>query len=548
MSSSLFHPLHTTLPLPERFTYPFCYEPHPLCLLAADELQHYIRREPSWQEEIAEGKMFGVLVAEDADGQLGYLAAYSGQLCQRNDLPFFVPAVYDMLQPDGPFKTGERQITAVNHEVERLEHGDRRQELLRKQAQIQEEQSRRTADYRRKMDLAKRRRDAVRQAAAEGNGRLDAAEEEALVRESQFMKAELRRIKKQYAAQLQAVAAQLADSDAGIDRLKRRRRQMSDRLQRWLFSQFRMLNARGEERDLCDIFAHTVGRVPPSGAGECCAPKLLQYAYRQGLRPVCMAEFWWGASPKAEVRHHLHYYPACRGKCKPILEHMLQGLDVDLDPLAEVHHRQLGVLFEDAYLAVVCKPEGMLSVPGKGNRPSVLTEMQRRCPDARGPMIVHRLDMDTSGLMVVAKDMDTYLGLQRQFAARSIRKRYVALLAHCPAGVPREGIVSLLLRPDPLDRPRQVVDSDGGKEAVSEYHILKVLPGGQTLVSLSPHTGRTHQLRVHCAHPAGLGAPIVGDRLYGQPAGRLCLHAEYLELTHPHTGRRMSFMQEADFI
>lgn len=540
MTATPFHPLRTALPRPQRFTYPFCYEPHPLCLLAAEEVQRYIAGEPCWQEEIARGKMFGVLVVEQ-EGRLGYLAAYSGQLDGRNDWPFFVPAVYDMLQPDGPFKKGERRITAINLEVEaRLKDPDRQQQEARLR-QLRQEAEQAIAAYKRQMDEAKRRRDEARM-----HSTLTAEEEDRLTRESQFMKAELRRIKKRFAGETAEVETRLKASDEHILQLKRQRRQLSDELQQWLFAQFRMLNAKGEERDLCDIFAHTVGHVPPSGAGECCAPKLLQYAYTHHLHPVCMAEFWWGASPKSEIRHHLHYYPACRGKCKPILEHMLQGLNVDPDPLAAYREHQLETVYDDPILTVVCKPEGMLSVPGRGELSSVLSEMRRRYPKAEGPMIVHRLDMDTSGLLVVAKTTAAYLNLQRQFCDHSIHKRYVALLTRRPDR-PADGTISLPLRPDPLDRPRQTIDRQQGKTAVTEYHLGPTAADGTTLVMLYPHTGRTHQLRVHCAHADGLDAPIVGDRLYGQPAERLCLHAEQLTFTHPATGRRITFERPIHF-
>ncbi len=542
-----FHSLDTDIPKPGRFTFPFCYEPHPLCLLAASEVQRYIAAEPVWSEEIGRGKMFGVLVVE-SEGRLGYLAAYSGLLQGRNDWPFFVPAVYDMLQPDGVFRQGERAIEAVGREIERLENSDQYRTLTERANAIRLENGAEEQAYKALMAEAKARRDALR-----GGSVLSEEAAEALVRESQHMKAELRRMRKRHTERLDAVEREVEAVHATVERLKSRRRTMSDDLQKWLFSQFQMLNSRGERRSLLEIFSNATGSIPPSGAGECCAPKLLQYAFSNGLSPVCMAEFWWGESPKAEVRHHLSYYPACRGKCKPILEYMMQGMETDPDPLADGRDGDaIETVYEDDVMAVVCKPAGMLSVPGKSARKSVLSELRKRWPSADGPLLVHRLDMDTSGLLVAAKTMAAYVNLQRQFASRTIRKTYVALLS-CRPDRPESGVINLPMRPDPLDRPRQVIDEVYGKEAQTEYRIVGE-SRGLTRVLLVPHTGRTHQLRLHCAHESGLGAPVEGDVLYGRSAQRqslhgqrLFLHAQSIELLHPVTGKPLRFERKAGF-
>lgn len=447
IATTVFHPLHTELQRPDRFTYPFCYEPHPLCLLAAKEVQQELGR-----MVLTEGKMFGVLVVADADDRLGFVAAYSGLLEGRNDWPYFVPPVYDAQQPDGHFKQEERQISAMRD-----------------------------------------------------------------------------------------------------DSQKEERRRRSQQLQLWLFDQYRFLNARGERRRLVDVWQdyHCSERIrrkyplPPGGTGDCCAPKLLQYAYEHGLKPLCMAEFWWGASPKTEVRQHGQFYPACRGKCKPVLTWMLQGLDVDPNPeeIASTPQLDITVVYEDDTLIVISKPSGLLSVPGRIGSYSVATILSQRYP---GTLLAHRLDMGTSGLMVAAKTRDAYRQLQQQFSDHTIRKTYVAQLdtSYSSPLTPRptKGTISLPLLCDPINRPRQVVDYERGKTAVTDYEII-----GNGCVRLYPHTGRTHQLRMHCAHPDGLGCPIRGDELYGQPADRLYLHAERLELTHPVTGERMTFEQPADF-
>ena len=439
------HPLHTNIAKPERFTWPFCYEPHPLCLLACDEVKAEIEKiSPS------EGKMFGVLVAEDSNDGLGFLAAYSGLLCGRNDWEYFVPPVFDAQQPDGYFKQKEREISVLNQHP--------------------------SAD----------------------NQHLN--------------------------------------------------RQMSQDLQLWLFRQYRMLNANGDTRDLVEIWRdyHQNPKIqkrfplPPGGTGDCCAPKLLQYAYQHQLKPVCMAEFWWGPSPASEIRHHGEFYPACRGKCKPVLTWMLQGLDVDPDPeQSGFLHQGVEIIYEDDAIAAVYKPSGMLSVPGKADDYSVATWARERWAES---MLPHRLDLLTSGIMLVAKTVDAYHHLQDQFAARTIKKKYVAVVEG--KITTEHGIIDIPLSSDPLNRPRQIVDHEHGKRAITEYRVLShhLSPSTHhpvTLLALYPHTGRTHQLRMHCAHQEGLGCPIVGDELYGHKSDRLYLQAESIAFVHPTTGKRM---------
>lgn len=436
------HPIQTDIPKPERFTYPFCYEPHPLCLLAAKDVQTYIESHVNIKEDADKGKMFGVLVCENQQGALGFLAAYSGLLAGRNDWEYFVPPVFDAQQPDGYFKTVEREISAKG--------GDK---------------------------------------------------------------------------------------------------EMSQELQLWLFHQYQLLNAQGETKDLVDIWQSYYSReklrrrypLPPGGTGDCCAPKLLQYAYQQNLRPVCMAEFWWGQSTKEELRQHGNYYPACRGKCKPILTWMLQGLEVDVNPeTLGFPHLEIKTVYEDDYLLVIDKPSGLLSTPGRVEQYSVETVMRQRYP---GSVIAHRLDMWTSGLLIVAKSLEVYRPLQEQFVKHRVRKRYLAILdsehkdpqKHCKN--PRTGTISLPLRPDPMNRPRQMVDMEHGKRAVTDYEFLS-----DDVVALYPQTGRTHQLRIHCAHPDGLGRPIKGDELYGTKGDRLYLHAEQIWFYHPVTNEPMHFV------
>lgn len=525
------------IPLPEQFTYPFCYTPHPLCVRAAEEVQQYLVQHPEWNE----GKMFGVLVVQTADNRIGYLAAFSGILAGSNRHPFFVPPVYDLLQPCGFFKKEEAAISGLNTTICRLENDEIFLQQKKELQRLETEAERAKDDARRAMKAAKALREERRRALPPPSPE----ETDALIRESQFQKAEYKRLERRWKERITTARQSVESFESRLQSLKLERKRRSADLQQRLFAQFRMLNYRGEVKDLCEIFADTVQRVPPAGAGECAAPKLLQYAYQQGWKPLAMAEFWWGASPQTEVRRQGHYYPSCTGKCGPILRHMLQGLDVEPNPLGRrIVPPELEIVYEDAALIVVNKPAGILSVPGKEAVPSVYDLLRKRQPATEGLFTVHRLDMDTSGLLLLAKNKKAHQCLQAQFEQRLIRKRYIALLEGRIS--PDSGRIDLPLRPDLHDRPRQMVDYVHGKTAVTDYQVL-TRKGERTLIAFYPQTGRTHQLRMHAAHPLGLHCPIVGDTLYGQPADRLYLHAEMLEFTHPTTGEKMTFRTAAGF-
>ena len=607
-NSKMLHTLNVSIPSPRQFTYPFCYEVDPLAEAASLELQRYIADADLMSTEKGCGKMFGVLVVEyeDESGALqrGFLAAYSGLLGGRNDWPYFVPPVFDAQQPDGHFKRTEREISAINSEIAAIENDAEYLQSVEQHEQTKKRLQAEVDAFKAEVDAAKARRDARRKSGEP----LSEEEQAEMIRESQFMKAELRRRRK---AMEQAESTLNTQHSTFLKSLQRKRKQMSDELQRWLFAAYRMLNAKGEERDLIDIFREYTHAMPPAGAGDCCAPKLLQYAYLHHLRPVCMAEFWWGESPASEIRHHLHYYPACRSKCLPILTHMLKGLDVAPNPLAQKRHSaEPRVLYADEYIMVVDKPAGMLSVPGKAE--SVRSEFsdsanisveeyfanlqlptnsqftteqftigeadnsKLKIQNSKFLKAAHRLDMDTSGLLVLARTEQAYVELQRQFASRETVKRYEAVLS----GVPTQNsklktqnsstqpsgcleAISLPLIADINDRPRQRVDMEHGKPALTLYNIVEVravdantavayttkeVDKRRTLVHLYPKTGRTHQLRVHCAHPLGLACPILGDPLYGtERADRMYLHAAELTFRHPVTGETMHFLSPSGF-
>ncbi len=569
---------------------PLDYEPHPLCIQACREVQEMLARREDWQEEIARGKMFGVLIVENVKTDTnvpkwGYLAAYSGQIGRRSDWEDFVPAVFDYLQPGGYFKTHEAEISRINQSISHLEKDERMKEARTLIRQLQEERKRTIAAYQEKMKEAKAKRDSRREA-----GNLSEAEEAQMIKESQFMKAELRRLKKSLSEKT-ALETEYEDYQENILRLKQLRKQLSDALQQWLFSQFRMLNQEGESKDLLEIFRDealkeypqaaiatsriaALKMVPPAGSGECCEPKLLQYAYQHGYKPLQMAMFWWGESPKEEIRHHLQFYPACNGKCKPILHWMLPD-SVFHSQIAEKHI--LEILYEDDQLAVICKPSGLLSVPGKdSSQPSVYSIMRKKYPAASSPLIVHRLDMATSGLMIIAKTEFAYHRLQNEFLHHQVQKKYIAIIGckdqdacdkiwekakkqkkdmrdelkerRASSNAAEKQKISLPLMPDYLDRPRQIVNHTQGKEAITEYEVLEPVDDSHLRIALYPKTGRTHQLRVHCAHQEGLNAPILGDPLYGnEKAARLHLHAEEITFEHPLTGKKMTIARKADF-
>lgn len=547
----MLHHFHTPvadIPLPERFTFPFCYTPHPLCVAAAKEVQAYLGLQEAWKEELTQGKMFGVLVVRTQEGETGYLAAFSGILAGSNVHPFFVPPVYDLLQPQGFFKIEEEQISQINTRIGLLEEDEEYKRQMQQLAALRQTAQETLEEAKRQMKRAKEKREERRREAALPNGApMTPEEENTLIRESQFQKAEYKRMERAWKERIAPLQQTISDYEAGIQALKSERKQRSAALQQKLFEQFKMLNYRGEVKTLCDIFRQTVHKTPPAGAGECAAPKLLQQAYLHGWKPVAMAEFWWGESPKTEIRHHGHYYPACKGKCEPILGHMLQGLEVDENPMLkelQSGKKTLDIIYEDEWLAVINKPAGMLSVPGKEDVVSVYSMMRERYPDADGPLIVHRLDMATSGLLVVAKTKQVHQNLQAQFKNRSVGKRYIALLQ---GSVSQDvGTVELPLCPNPLDLPRQIVHTGYGKPAVTDFEVLE-RKDNRIRIAFYPRTGRTHQLRVHAAHPLGLHCPIIGDELYGRKAERLYLHAEMLEFTHPVTGKRISITQKADF-
>lgn len=534
--------------IPEKFTFPFYYEPNLLTEIALDDLQNYLENEFSEnhnfglddeKEGLVIGKMFGVLVVQDEEGNLGYLSAFSGKLAEKNDHKKFVPPVFDMLTENSFFKKEEEILNQYNREIEKLESN---KEFLQLKADFEkylQESLDEISLFKKGMKEKKAERKRIREA------NKNQISETELIRQSNLDQFKFRMLKESWNDALNSFKIKIDEFEEKIEILKKERKEKSSTLQNQLFEQYSFLNQAQKSKNLHAIFSETLFEKPPAGAGECATPKLLQYAFSNKLKPISFAEFWWGASPKSEVRQHKQIYPACSGKCRPILKHMLQGMEVDKNPLLQNlgEGKELKIIFEDESFVVVNKPTELLSVPGIEIQDSVYSRLQEVLNPIE-PLIIHRLDMSTSGILVVAKTKEAHKNIQHQFLKRTVKKRYSALLdgfLH-----KKEGEIHLPLRGDITDRPRQMVCLENGKKAVTRYKVVEE-KNGKTKVHFWPLTGRTHQLRVHSAHKSGLNIPILGDDLYGKAADRLHLHAACLEFMHPKTKKWMKFEVDEDF-
>jgi tRNA pseudouridine32 synthase/23S rRNA pseudouridine746 synthase len=528
-----------------------CYQPDAVGRAAAEDLMQRLGRDTRWRDYFGSpeasgerpGKMFGVLVVLTPSGKRGYLAAFSGKAIGSNHHPGFVPPVYDLLDDAGFYRREEQRTNAMTRELEQLQN-DGSLDHARQELQAVE---RRAADELRQLRTqhkeAKRHRHQLRKQLGSTITEAQESELRAQSIAQSYGEKKLKAFGKELIFQKKKI---LDEYLASVDNLRQRRMEQSARLQRRIFSHYTFLNAAGESRTALDIFQDTALGHPPAGAGDCCAPKLFQYAFGHGLQPVTLAEFWYGAAPPSSLRRHGRYYPACRGKCEPILGHMLAGSPVADNPLLvnPAEGKRLTTVYEDDHLLVVSKPADFLSVPGRHIQDSVQSRLGERLNGASGPLLVHRLDMSTSGLLLVAKEKGVHQKLQRQFLRRTVTKRYVAILDGVPTT--SEGVIDLPLRGDYCDRPRQRVCLEQGKPSLTRWKLVGS-SGGRALLHLWPQTGRTHQLRVHCAHSRGLGIPIRGDDLYGQSADRLYLHAEALSFRHPVSRRHLTLTDAAPF-
>ncbi len=538
---SYIKPLSGKSAIPELLNSPFSSSVPMVVEEASEALSAEIEGMQSDAEELARGKMFGVLVVELEGGELGYLSAFSGTLGGELVREGFVPPIFDYTDPKGYYMSHEDSISQINEKIKSIECSSDYTRLLEElneiEAQAQSEIEAKRTEYQEAKALRAQERDSA-EFSMERMGELS--------RQSQQQKGDLKRLLKYWQERVDMVRVKLSEHSNEIQALKAERKVRSAILHRWLFDNFLVLNGMGQRRSLTDIFSPTPLKTPPSGAGECAAPKLLHFALERGLRPVAIGEFWWGASPKGVVRHSGHFYEACRGKCGPILGYMLEGIEVQGATSIELSERvEVPVIYEDSELMVVDKPSGLLTVPGRGSSPSLLSILSEGREEL---MVVHRLDMDTSGLVVLAKNLDSYRHLQREFMSREVSKLYTAILDGKIEE--KQGTISLPLIADILDRPRQMVDYHRGKPSTTHYRVVEEFEMEGRVVSrllFTPVTGRTHQLRVHSAHCEGLSTPIVGDRLYGTISSRLFLHATELKFTHPLSGKRLEFISPAPF-
>lgn len=539
-----------TLPLPDRFTFPFCYTPHPLCVLAAQELQQHIETQDQWQHNFgldnndAIGHMFGVLLVQNQQGDIGYLSAFSGKIANQTHLPHFVPPVCDERNIDPAVKAQQAFIDEITTKLTAIESKPSYIQLQQQYQTTQAQAELASESFRLQMIEQRKQRKLQRTAAEKSNDNEFMTQEfHRLARESAFDKHQQKAIRQQWTQALADISDKLQADKVELALLKSEYDTLTALLQQQRYAQYQFLNQYGEHQDLNALFGNI---TPPQGAGDCATIKLLQHAFKQNLKPLAMAKFWWGASPAAQIRKHKYFYEACKNKCEPILQHMLAGLDIDTNPLLQnpAEGKELEIVYQDDAMVVINKPAEFLSVPGKTITDSVYSRMQAMFPDSDSPLIVHRLDMSTSGLIVIALTKDAHKALQKQFINRTAEKRYVALLD----GIAEQdhGEINLPMRVDLDDRPRQLVCYEHGKPALTKWQVLE-RKDGKTKVYYYPKTGRTHQLRIHSAHQNGMNMPIVGDDLYGQKAERLHLHAQYLGLAHPVTGEPMVFEVDADF-
>ena len=534
------------LDVPSVFNFPFNHEPNEVSLLAAEELKKELQTGVVKHNFDLTGKMFGVLVVQGSKGGLGFVKSYSGKLDNNTSPEGFVPPVFDVHHNAGFFKAEEKRIDGLTEEIRLLESSS---QYLSLRVSVQEKQKQTQDELYNKKQLLLTKKEARKKQRALNKDLLSAEKYQSLnnALNEQSKKEQLvyKKEKRLLGKELKSLEDAFEKEENKIKKKKKERSELSSRVQYKIFESYSFLNSKKEEKNLIELFEKTAFKLPPSGAGECCAPRLLQYAYIQNLRPVCFTEFWWGASPDSEIRVHGQHYPACRGKCGPILQHMLKGLSVDDDPLKNNKEiSELKIIFEDDVVLAIEKPADILSVPGKEIKHSLASLLKRQFPNIEGPGLVHRLDYETSGIILVAKTLDIYKALQKQFTSRTVKKKYVAILKRSISL--DYGKIDLPLRGDLYNRPRQLVCFEHGKKAETEFKVL-----GRTKnsvrVSFFPITGRTHQLRVHAAHKSGLNSPIIGDSLYGSSAERLFLHAEEIKFEHPVSGKTVTLISPVPF-
>lgn len=467
------------------FSNPYYHHPQPAARLAADDVLYYISNHKDIHQLFEQGKMLGILLVEQNHTNLNPENYAQQESCNYPRVHYLNNIAY-IAAFSGVVNGFEDKDEFFVHAVYDLQDPD--DFYLQKDAEI----------TRLNHTLA------------------------ALDSKQTSSKAELKILQKQK------------------EQIKLQRKTLSIELQKEIFSHFHFINNQGSYRNIIDIFADAKRGLPPGGSGECAAPRLLQYAYQHGLKPIELAEFWYGVSPRRIQRIHGRFYPSCIEKCSPILSYMLELEKAPEYKNSEDLVSQIKVIYEDDQIICITKPKDLLSTPAKDTScPNVEDWLHDRYPNVHGPMLVHRLDQATSGILLAAKDAGIHKLLQLQFEQKIIQKRYFATVS----GMLKStcGIINLPLTVNPDDRPRQVVDWQFGKPALTYYEVINS-DAKTTHVALYPLTGRTHQLRVHCASEFGLCSPILGDKLYefDKDTGNqmpLQLHAESISFIHPHTGK-----------
>jgi len=545
-----FHTKPKESALPNIMPSPFAYSPHPVAEQAALLLQQRLNTGQLSDQLADVGKMFGVLVIANAQGEIGFLSAFSGMMNGLWNIPGFVPPLFNQAQQDSFLPAGKAAASISKKRLNELEIALHQSGLIENITVLEQQRDAAVAALQQSYRAAKAQRHEQRrtlqsQAASLSDEAFQTAMR-ALALASQHQKRTMLGLKKHWFEKIQAVQIQLDHFQHEITQLNDMRTASSRQLHQQIFSTYQLHNALGECQTITQFFNDEL--LPAAGTGDCAGPKLLHFAHQHHLKPIAMAEFWWGKSPAAGVRHHGQFYPACRGKCHPIIPFMLRGLSVEAEPDFKqvVAADEPKLIYEDDCLLVINKPAGLMSTPGKHVKDSVYSRLRQRYPNHPELKLVHRLDMATSGLLLIAKNLRSNKFLQQQFIQRNVEKRYEAILCKRLSPDQQSGDIDLPLRVDFDDRPRQLVCYESGKHARTHWQLIS-LQGHTSRVYFYPHTGRTHQLRVHASHRDGLNAAIIGDALYGHDGERLMLHAQRLCFTHPISRERMEFEAPTPF-
>ncbi|MDH6017196.1 RluA family pseudouridine synthase [Vibrio splendidus] len=539
------------LSIPTRFTFPYYYTPHPTCELAMLQLQQSLI--DCGVNETSQGNLYAVLLVQNPTTQeLGYLSAFSGlqldsSLASQLTSIAFVPSAFDGQQFQSHNSANRARQSQLADDIKKLQQSHNLDALVTELQELTVESAQAIEAFQLAMTANKAQRSELREQANQEKalGNLESAANllKQLGNQSSQEKRDLKALRIEWKQKIAERQSQVDLIESELKNRKQDHQAISEQLETQRLSHYRFINQALESKSLLELLD---GKDALEGSGDCCLPKLLNFAFEHGFKPLALSEFWWGVPPTDIIRQHANLYPVCQSKSFEILDHQLTHIELEDNPLIvnPAVGKSFDIVYEDDEIVVVNKPEEFLSVPGKFIEDSVYTRIKALYPNATGPLIIHRLDMSTSGLLILALTAESNKHIQKQFIDRTVEKRYTALLDGEIDG--KSGDISLPLRGDITDRPRQLVCHEHGRNAETHWEAI-CTSNGKTKVHLYPKTGRTHQLRVHCAHPLGLGVPIRGDDLYGYKRERLHLHAGYLKLIHPTTGEWMEFEVPSEF-